>query len=81
MTNAHAGGCQCRRVRYSLEGPILALYIGHYRDCQKQSGSAFGMILVVRGESLHLTSGELNTFETGTESGRIKTCAFCANVA
>ena len=77
MTGSCAGGCQCGQVRYELDGEILALFVCHCRDCQRQSGSAFGMSLVVPGESFHLTAGHLKTFEVIAESGRIKTCAFC----
>lgn len=41
------GGCQCGKVRFSSEGAVLALYICHCRECQKQSASAFGMSLQV----------------------------------
>lgn len=77
MTDRYTGGCQCGQVRYELDGAILALFICHCRDCQKQSGSAFGMSLVVPGESFRLTSGTLKTFEVESDSGRVKTCAFC----
>ena len=74
-----AGSCQCGAIRYELEGQIYRLNICHCEDCQKQSGSAFGMSLVIPNETFRLTSGELKTFELTAESGRTKTCAFCAD--
>lgn len=71
------GGCQCGFIRYRVSGKPLRLNVCHCKDCQKQSGSAFGMSLVVRPESLALTAGEVKTFELQAESGRIKVCAFC----
>ena len=71
------GGCQCGKVRYVLDGEIYKLNICHCRDCQKQSGSAFGMSLVVPTETFKLTAGQLKYFENQTDSGRTKTCAFC----
>ena len=71
------GGCQCGAIRYRLEGDILRLNICHCLDCQKQSGSAFGMSLIVKEDVFQLTSGTLKTFETTVSSGRTKTCAFC----
>lgn len=73
-----SGGCQCGRVRYVLNGAYHRLNICHCLDCQRQSGSAFGMSLVIPAETFTLTAGELRTFELETASGRTKTCAFCA---
>ena len=56
---------------------MLRLNVCHCRDCQRQSGSAFGMSLVIPAETFVLHAGELNTFELRADSGRIKTCAFC----
>lgn len=77
MINTPTGGCQCGHVRYVLDGEILALYVCYCTDCQKQSGSAFGMSLIVPGESFRVISGRLKTFEVKADSGRTKTCAFC----
>ena len=77
MRGTYSGGCQCGQVRYLLDGEIIRLNVCHCRDCQKQSGSAFGMSLIVPDETFRLTSGRLQTFETMAESGRTKTCAFC----
>jgi len=40
------GGCQCGAVRYAVAAEPLRLYVCHCRECQKQSGSAFGMSLI-----------------------------------
>lgn len=74
-----SGGCQCGYVRYMLDGDAYRLNICHCRDCQRQSGSAFGMSLVIPPATFRLTSGELRTFEIMADSGRTKTCAFCPN--
>jgi len=73
----YTGGCQCGRVRYSIAAEAITLSICHCRDCQRQSGSAFGMSLIIADSSFQLLSGSLKTFGTQTESGRSKTCAFC----
>jgi hypothetical protein len=36
-------------VRYRITGEPIALYVCHCRECQKQSASAFGLSLEVRG--------------------------------
>ena len=72
-----AGGCQCGAVRYLLEGRAYRLNVCHCRDCQRQSGSAFGMSLVIPNDTFRLMAGTLKTFVTQSDSGRSKTCAFC----
>jgi hypothetical protein len=73
----YTGGCQCGQVRYSILAEPIMLYACHCRDCQRQSGSAFGMSLIVADSAFRLDSGNLKTFETRADSGRSKTCAFC----
>ena len=72
-----SGGCQCGEIRYTVHETPLALNVCHCRDCQKQSGSAFGMSLVIKPSSFELDQGTLKTFELESASGRTKTCAFC----
>ena len=76
MSDAREGGCQCGRVRYRFTGDPIALTICHCTECQRQSGSAFGMSLLVPRERLEL-SGELASFERPTDSGRTIRCSFC----
>jgi hypothetical protein len=71
------GGCQCGNIRYNIEGKPIGLNVCHCKDCQRQSGSAFGMSLIIYPESFMLLSGHLKEFELQVESGRTKTCAFC----
>lgn len=71
------GGCQCGYVRYSMDGEFHALNVCHCRDCQVQSGSAFGMSLVIAPDAFRLESGTLKKFVAAADSGRQKTCAFC----
>lgn len=77
MDQRLTGACQCRDVRYSIAGDPVRLNVCHCRDCQRQSGSAFGMSLVIAPESFRLESGSLKQFVTTSDSGRQKTCAFC----
>ena len=71
------GGCQCGYVRYRINQAPLRLNVCHCTDCQRQSGSAFGMSLVIKPESFALLSGTLKEFTTQADSGRTKVCAFC----
>jgi hypothetical protein len=76
MVETH-GGCQCGSIRYRVVGAPLDLVVCHCSECQRQSGSAFGMSLAIRADSFHLLSGKLKSFTVTCDSGRIKTCSFC----
>jgi len=71
------GGCQCGAVRYRIQGEALALAICHCTECQRQSGSAFGMSLITRKQDFTLLRGELKRFTRSSDSGRPVICAFC----
>lgn len=73
------GGCQCGAVRYRIEGKPLDLAVCHCTECQRQSGSAFGMSLAVAAPAFRLIAGALKSFTVECDSGRIKTCTFCGD--
>ena len=77
MDEAREGGCQCGQVRYRFEGAPLAIAACHCTECQRQSGSAFGMSLLVPENSFQLTAGKLRDFTRSSDSGRPVRCAFC----
>ncbi len=78
-TQSVTGQCQCGHVRYVVSGGAHRLNVCHCTDCQRQSGSAFGMSLVIEPDAFRLTAGSLQTFQITASSGRDKTCAFCGN--
>ena len=77
MNTPLKGSCQCGQVRYSINKQPIRLNICHCTDCQKQSGSAFGMSLVVDPNSLSIESGTIKEFNLIADSGRSKICGFC----
>ncbi len=70
------GGCQCGRVRYRVTGRPRALYACHCTECQRQSGSAFGLSLLVNHADMEVT-GALNSFGRPTEGGDVNRGYFC----
>ena len=77
MAVKYTGGCQCGNVRYEIVGTPKKLVACHCTDCQRQSGSAFGMTLPVNEGDFRLTQGELKTFASKSAAGRAKLGAFC----
>ena len=71
------GGCQCGRVRYRIVGAPLVLAVCHCTECQRHSGSAFGMSMFMKREQLVIESGTLKCFERSSDSGRPVRNHFC----
>ncbi len=71
------GGCQCGGIRYEVTGAAGQVVVCHCTACQRQSGSAFGMTLVVAEENFRLTRGTLKTYASKSDAGRDKLGAFC----
>jgi hypothetical protein len=71
------GGCQCGAVRYAIHGEPVWLAVCHCKECQRQSGSAFGMSLIVRKGQFVLQQGQLKHFTRTSDSNRPVVCAFC----
>ena len=74
---ALTGGCQCGAVRYAVAEAPPRLYVCHCRECQKQSGSAFGMSLIVPRAAFAITQGEARSWSRRADSGRTMACFFC----
>ena len=70
------GGCLCGAVRYRYSGEFLRQPICHCRDCQRWSGSAFHVGVIVRKSGFTL-SGELRTYRATGDSGRWIDRSFC----
>ena len=71
------GGCQCGAIRYEIVGPSKRLMVCHCTDCQRQSGSAFGMTLVIDEGDFQLKKGKLKSFASTSDGGRAKLGTFC----
>ena len=71
------GGCECGDLRYEVSEEPLAVSACHCTQCQRQSGSAFAMSMVVRKEAFRWHSGEPASFATRADSGAEKIFFFC----
>ena len=79
MNHSLEGSCQCGEVHYQIKGEPLVLYRCHCTECQKQSGSGFGMSMWVRNDDFKILRGSLKHFHRIADSGGKMECFFCGN--
>jgi hypothetical protein len=74
------GGCLCGSIRYRLADEGLTLYACHCSDCQRQTGSAFGLSMIAARSAFSVLRGEPQTYEValpGERTWRGRLCARC----
>jgi hypothetical protein len=71
------GGCGCGEVRYAVSGQPLLATMCHCTTCQKRTGSAFSMNLLVMRRYFTLVQGRTITRELKTGSGSLNRHHFC----
>jgi hypothetical protein len=71
------GGCLCGACRYALHAAPYFVYVCHCTDCQRQSGSAYGMSMPAPKDAFSLTLGEPSRFERTLPSGARSVVRFC----
>ena len=78
MADIHKGRCQCGAVEYEFTGSPQTIHACHCSECQKRSGSAFGLTMVVNRKNFTIT-GQVSTYVRAADSGQTNTSYFCPN--
>jgi hypothetical protein len=81
MDVAREGGCACGAVRYRLASGPLFVHCCHCLNCQRQTGSAFVINLLIEADRVELVSGEPQAVDVPRDDGgtqRIFRCPICA---
>src|ERR1700722_5332415 len=73
------GGCPCEAVRFSITAIPLLVYACHCTRCQRRSGSAFGLSMLVKTESFAVTRGTPKFWRQIGAGGIDDTCWFCGD--
>ncbi|EPQ0226323.1 GFA family protein [Pseudomonas aeruginosa] len=73
------GSCLCGSVHYSSPQPPLMTAVCHCSDCQKQSGSAFSVNLMVLAEGFQAEGQTLASYQTRGGSGLPVRRFFCSH--
>lgn len=71
------GGCQCGGLRYELTAAPLMTYTCHCTACQRSTGSAFSLAIVVPDSAFRLTRGEPRAVSRVADSARTVTRWLC----
>jgi len=74
------GGCSCGAVRYRLTSEPLFTHCCHCLNCQRQTGSAFVINLLIEAELVELVAGDPEPVDAPRDDGsaqRIFRCPAC----
>ncbi len=74
--SGQSGGCLCGAVHYSFTGEPAMQAVCHCKNCQRQAGSGWSMIVALP-ESAVTRSGELTTYTDHGSSGGEVLRQFC----
>jgi hypothetical protein len=77
MKKPYTGGCACGAIRYSIASEPLFANHCQCRDCQRESGTGHGSYATFARDGVTLT-GEASRWDMVSDSGGVKTRAFCA---
>jgi hypothetical protein len=80
MSEAREGGCACGEVRYRLTSEPLFTHCCHCQRCQRQTGSAFVINLLIEADRVELLVGEPQPIDVPRDDGdmqRIWRCPSC----
>jgi hypothetical protein len=74
------GGCACGAVRYRLASEPLFVHCCHCLNCQRQTGSAFVVNLLIEADRVELLAGAPQPVDAPRDSGdpqRVFRCPEC----
>jgi hypothetical protein len=73
------GGCSCGAVRYRLTSEPLFVHCCHCLNCQRQTGSAFVINVLIETDRVELLAGEPQRVDVPRERGtqKIWRCPTC----
>ena len=79
MQGVREGGCACGEIRYRLEAEPLIVHCCHCLNCQRQTGSAFVINVLIETERVALLSGDPQAVPVprGSKMQRIWRCPTC----
>jgi hypothetical protein len=77
MSVTRDGGCACGAVRYRLSSEPLFVHCCHCLNCQRQTGSAFVVNLLIESDRVELLAGSPQPVEVPRDDGSTQTIFRC----
>jgi len=80
MSAERQGGCACGTVRYRLTSEPMFVHCCHCLNCQRQTGSAFVINLLIEADRVEVVSGTPRPADVPRDDGsaqRIYRCPDC----
>jgi hypothetical protein len=80
MGASREGGCSCGAVRYRLASEPLFVHCCHCLNCQRQTGSAFVINLLIEADRVEVAAGAPEAVEVPRDDGsgqKIYRCPEC----
>ena len=80
MSAGDEGGCACGAVRYRLASEPMIVHCCHCLNCQRQTGSAFVINLLIEADRVEILAGtpeQVDVPRDGDRSQRIFRCPDC----
>jgi hypothetical protein len=80
MSVKREGGCSCGEIRYRLTSEPMFTHCCHCLNCQRQTGSAFVINLLIEADRVERLGGEPQPFDAPRDDGsaqRIYRCPRC----
>jgi hypothetical protein len=75
-----SGSCLCGSIKYSVDADPIMTAACHCKDCQKQTGTAYSVIVGVPAAAVSVDGDTMKTFvTTGQESHQSVNRHFCGN--
>lgn len=77
IEHVHTGGCACGAVRYEAVGKPFRVSVCHCKQCQRRTGSAFGISCYFSKENVNILQGTLKMYQRLSDDGRWFRTQFC----
>jgi hypothetical protein len=77
MSVQREGGCACRALRYRLASEPLFIHCCHCLNCQRQTGSAFVINLLIEADRLEVVAGTAQPVDVPRDDGSVQRIFRC----
>jgi len=71
------GGCSCGAVRYRLTSDPLFVHCCHCLNCQRQTGSAFVINVLIEADQVEILTGEPHSVQVPRDDGSTQEILRC----